>query len=299
VQHRTTISWVDIGVRERLTILASHDGALATAALLALLSNATMSTISEGAIVATGALAPSEDTHCDLSDTWILSAEDPGSNPIQLYIPAAEIAYAQADQLNYVQLSTQWLQIATTVVNVAVPYTGDDVLQLNAAMIARGAEGIYQPWYIMSSSIDWARRTILWYGTHGRSRLTHLQGPVARLGAQFDALMSALQNVSAASATHYWEGTMAHSDETPSTDMYNSVEDACHVWFQDDAGNITEVTIPAPSTVIFLPDGKTLDLAQTNVAAFVASAVAELSVPTSGLPVTSCIGGHLSKRSVY
>jgi hypothetical protein len=57
--------------------------------------------------------------------------------------------------------------------------------------------------------------------------------------------------------------------------------------------------IPAPDLAIFLPDGKTLNVAQVNVADFIASAIAQLAVPISGKRVTACLGGHLSKRSVY
>ncbi len=92
---------------------------------------------------------------------------------------------------------------------------------------------------------------------------------------------------------------MAVYSDAPTTDMYNSVNDACNVYFRDDAGNMTEVTIPAPNVNIFLADGKTLNQEQANVAAFIESAILQLTVPVSGRNVTACVGGRLSKRSVY
>lgn len=297
--NQNTLTWVDVGHRERMTVVPSVAGSAATVDLMRVLSGATLTTASNGLVVATGASAPSEDQYCDLDDTWVVHVEDLDSNPTLLFIPAARTAFAQADGVNYVQTSAQWLAIGAIVTNTANRFSGEDNIQLDGADIARNIERAEQPWFKLSSSIDWARRSMRWYGTHGRSRLTHIIGPVARLGAQFQAVQDAFVAVSAAVVTHYWEDVMAIYDDPPLSSLYSSVEDACHVWFQDDAGNITEVTIPAPQRSIFLADGKTLNVAQSDVAAFITSAIAELAVPVSGLPVTSCIGGHLSKRSVY
>lgn len=297
--YRHTLTWRDVGYRERLTVLASHDGSTDTVDAMRPLSNAVTTTASDGLTTATGAVAPSEATYPDLSDTWVITGEDAGTYRTQLYIPAPLVAATIADGVNYSPATAEWIALEATLPALAVPYTGASITQIDAATICRGIPQSSQPWFGFDTGITWARRTLQWYGTHGRSRLTHLTGDVASLGADFDAVMIAFQAVSAAVVTHWWEDEMAVYPDAPTTDLYNSVEDACNVWFQDEDGNITEVTIPAPNVAIFLADGKTLNRAQANVATFIAQAIVDLSVPVSGKNVTSCIGGHLSKRSVY
>lgn len=296
---RHTLTWMDVGHRERVTVVASHSGSTATIDLMRLLSNAVLTTAQDGVLTATGSTAPTEATYPDLSDTWIVTAEDSGTYRTQLYIPAPLVAAAIADGVNYSAATSEWIALEAALPALAVPYTGASIHQIDAATICRDVEQSSQPWFGFSGTITWARRTLLWYGTHGRARLTHLVGDHASLGADFDTVMATFLAVSAAKITHYWEDDMALYTDVPTTDLYNSVNDACNVLFQDDDGNTTEVTIPAPNTVIFLPDGKTLDVAQVNVADFIAQAILDLSVPISGKNVTSCIGGHLSKRSVY
>lgn len=296
---RHTLTWGDVGHRERLTVLSSHGGSTATVDLMRVLSNAALTTASDGLLVATGAAAPSESTYPDLADTWIVTGEDAGGYRTQLYIPAPLVAAAIADGINYDAATSQWIALESSLPALAVPYTGASITQIDVATICRDVAQSHEPWFAFNTGITWARRTLQWYGTHGRARLTHLTGDHASLGGDFDITMAAFQAVSAAVITHWWEDDMAVYTDPPTTDMYNSVNDACNVWFQDDDGNITEVTIPAPNIAIFKPDGKTLDVNQINVASFIASAITQLSVPISGKDVTSCIGGHLSKRSVY
>lgn len=296
---RHTLTWRDVGYRERLTVLSSHGGSTATVDLMRALSNGVLTTASEGLLVATGASAPSEATYPDLSDTWIITAQDAAEYRTQLYIPAPLVAAAIADGLNYAAVSSEWIALEAALPALANPYTGDSLQDIVAATICRDVPHSTQPWFGFDAGTNWARRTLQWYGTHGRSRLTTLVGDVASLGSDFDTVMAAFQAVSAAVVTHYWEDEMALYDDAPTTDLYNSVNDACNVYFQDADGNITEVIIPAPNTVIFLADGKTLNVEQANVATFITSAIEQLSVPISGQPVTSCVGGHLSKRNVW
>lgn len=296
---RHTLTWRDVGYRERVTVLPSHDGSTLTVDLLRLLSNAALTTAQDGLTTATGAAAPATSTYPDLSDTWIVTAQDAGNYRTQLYIPAPLVAAAVADGLNYSVFSSEWMAIEAALPALVVPYTGVSIQEIVAGTIARDVPQSTQPWFGLDTTHTLARRTLQWYGTHGRSRLTHLLGDVASLGADFDTVMAAYQAVSAAVVTHYWEDELAVYTDPPTTDLYNSVEDACAIWFQDAAGNITEVTVPAPNVAIFLADGKTLDHAQANVASFIAQAIIDLSVPISGEPVVSCLGGHLTKRSVY
>jgi len=296
---RHTLTWRDVGLRERLTVVPSIAGSTATVDLMRLLSNAALTTASDGPTMPTGAAAPSEATYPDLSDTWVITAEDAGGYRTQLYIPSPLVAGAIADGVNYSAATSEWIALEAALPALVVPYTGVSIQQIDAATICRNIERASQPWFNVDVTHTLARRTLQWYGTHGRSRLTTLVGDHASLGADFDTVMGTFQAVSAAVVTHWWEDDMAVYTDAPTTDLYNSVNDACNVYFQDEDGSITEVTIPAPNLAIFLPDLKTLDVAQVNVAAFIASAIAELAVPVSGKPVVSCIGGQLSKRSVY
>jgi hypothetical protein len=266
---------------------------------LRLLSNAALTTASDGQVIPTGAVSPGLATYPDLDDTWIITAADDGTYKTQLYIPAALIAGAIADGVNYQPASSEWIALEEALPALAIPYTGASIQSIVAATIAREAEQIHQPYFGYFTEITWARRSLLWYGAHGRSRLTHLTGDELSLGADFDTMMAAQQALSAAVVTHYWEDQMAVYTDAPTTDLYNSVNDTCLIWFSDDLGCLTEVILPAPASAIFLPDGKTLNLVQANVADFITTALTQLIVPVSGLPVTSCVGGHLAKRSVY
>jgi hypothetical protein len=296
---RHTLTWRDVGFRERLTVIASIAGSTATVDLMRLLSNAALTTASDGPTVATGAAAPTEATYPDLSDTWVVTGEDSGTHRTQLYIPAPLVAAAVADGVNYSPATSQWIALEAALPALVIPYTGVSIQQIDAATIARNLEQASQPWFNLDVTHTLARRTLQWYGTHGRARLTTLLGDHASLGADFDTVMMTFQAVSAAVVTHYWEDDCAVYTDPPTTDLYNSVNDACNVYFQDADGNIAEVMIPAPDLAIFLPDGKTLNVAQVNVADFISSAIAQLAVPISGQRVTACLGGHLSKRSVY
>jgi hypothetical protein len=53
---RHTLTWRDVGFRERLTVIASIAGSTATVDLMRLLSNAALTTASDGPTVATGGL---------------------------------------------------------------------------------------------------------------------------------------------------------------------------------------------------------------------------------------------------
>lgn len=297
--YRHTLTWVDVGYRERLTVLASHDGSTSTVDLMRILSNAALTTASDGLLNIAAFSTPTGPLYPDLSDNWVITAQDITGDSTQLYIPAPLLSQADVDGRNWNSGAAPWTGFQAFLAAMNHPYTSAPLTSVTIATIARDCPQIAQQWFNFSTAITWARRTLLWYGTHGRSHLTHIIGDVANLGPSFDDVMAANAALSSAVITHWWEDEMAVYTDPPTTDLYNSVNDACAVYFQDVDGNITEVTIPAPNVAIFLPDGKTLNVAQANVAAFIAQAIIDLSVPISGLPVVSCIGGQLRKRSVY
>ncbi len=296
---RHTLTWRDVGLRERLTVVPSHDGSTDTVDLMRVLSNAVLTTASDGPTIQIGTTPTMGATYPDLSDAWVITAEDEATYKTQLYIPAPLVAAAIADGVNYSPATSEWIALEAALPALAVPYSGASIRQLDSATIARDIPQITQQWFGFTNTITWARRTLLWYGVHGRPKLTHLVGDVASLGADFDTVQATFQAVSSAMIAFWWEDEMAVYSDAPTTDMYNSVNDACNVYFRDDAGNMTEVTIPAPNVNIFLADGKTLNQEQANVAAFIESAILQLTVPVSGRNVTACVGGRLSKRSVY
>jgi len=296
---RHTLTWIDVGSRERVTILPSIAGSTATVDLMRLLSNAALTTASDGPTTAIGDTPSLGAQYPDLSDHWIITAADLVGDQTQLYVPAPLLSTADVDGRNWDSGASPWIGFGTFMAAMNGPYTGAPLTVVSNATIARDCPHITQQWFNFSSSITWGRRTLQWDGVHGRPVLTHIIGDVSSLGPSFDDVQAALQALSSGMVTHWWEAPMAIYSDPPTVDMYNSVNDACEVYFQDVAGNLTEVIIPAPNRVIFLPDGKTLDVAQVNVAGFIASAIAQLAVPVSGLPVVACVGGQLSKRSVY
>lgn len=294
-----TVTWIDIGTREATTVLHSLAGTTATLAALRVLSNASVTTISEGEITAHETVIASTATYPDLDDTWILTGEDAGGYRTQVYIPAPKLAFALADLVNYAAATTEWIDLEAALPAIAVPYTGASIQEIIAATVARDSGNPFQTWRNFTDSVDWARRTMRWWDIHGNSRLTHLVGITESLGTDFDAIMSAMLAVSNAVISHYWESEMEVLANEPTIEGYNSCGDQCRITFVDGLGNETVVVLPAPNRVIFLADGKTLDLEQANVVTFIEAALEELVVPTSGLAVTRCVGGVLAKRTVY
>src|SRR5574337_108923 len=98
--RKTTVTWRDIGLRERLTVLSSADGAPLTLAALQALSNATVTTAHTGDVQSSLTL-PSDATYPDLDDCWVIVGEDNGGYRTQLYIPAPLVTQAIADGITY------------------------------------------------------------------------------------------------------------------------------------------------------------------------------------------------------
>lgn len=294
-------TWVDIGGRERLTLLASHDGAADTADVLATLSNATVTTTNGGNLTAVDNPVPSTNASPDLDDCWIVTMQTPISGrKRQLYIPSPIQALTLGDNVAYDAFTDQWVAVEATIPALNHPVDGELFDTIVDAEIVRDALSNYQTWlHYRFEDYSWGRRTLFWHSAHGVPRLTHLVGNVASLGTDFDNLMNALQMVSNASITHYIENEMTVTYNEPATDQYNSVRDTADFTFVDELGNESHVFLPAPKRSLFYPDGKTINLADTYVAGFVHQAIVDLSVPSSGLPVVACVGGHLSHQPVY
>ncbi len=73
---RHTLTWRDVGLRERLTVVPSHDGSTDTVDLMRVLSNAVLTTASDGPTIQIGTTPTMGATYPDLSDAWVITAED-------------------------------------------------------------------------------------------------------------------------------------------------------------------------------------------------------------------------------
>lgn len=296
---KTIATWIDVGHRERETILSSIVSGLAVLDLLRLMSNATLTTRSEGALLSTDAPLASSAEYPDLADAWIITAQDIAGDLDELYIPSPLLAETDVDGRNYNRGSAPWTGFRSFLAAMNHPYTSGPITDVIAAQIARAAPDITRQWYNFSTAIDWGRRTMFWRDVHGGARVTHIIGDVSNVGANFADVQAAMLALSSAVVTHYVEGAMNLFDDPPTTDMYNSVLDYCTFTFADVHGTQTTVTLPAPNRAIFLPDGKTVDRSQANVASFIAQAFTDLLVPSSLLPPVEYIGGTLHKTGVY
>lgn len=296
---KTAATWIDVGTRERETFLSSRASGLDVVDLLRLMSNATVTTITEGPLVATDRPLASSAQHPDASDAWIVTGEDNASHRTQLYIPSPLLSLTIPDLVNYDALQAQWIALEAALPALAVPYSGADLVQLDSAQIARGAGELVQTWRTFTNAVAWARRVLFWRDVHGEARVTELTGLSLSLGSDFDTVMTAFMDVSAAVVTHYFENTMAVFQDPPTTDLYNSVNDYAVFTFADMDGTETTITLPAPDRAIFLPDGKTVDATQANVASFIAQVFTDLLVPSSLLPPVQYVGGRLRKTAVY
>lgn len=295
---RRSISWIDWGSRERMTMLTSTAGAPDTYDAMVVLSNATPTTWHEGEWLSTGAATPPVAMYASSEVQMVLSVEDAVNHRSHVFIPAPQVSLLLADRINQDGTNFEWIDLEAELSTLSIPFSALPVVALLAATAVFRAAGAYETYSNYNGGITWGRRANQWRDTLGNSWLQFLAGPVGALTSPptLAALTTKMEAVSTAIVTDYWEGEMTvFPSPVPTTDQYNSVRDYCKVVFADDFGNKTNVTIPAPNRAIFLEDGKTLNQIQPNVAIFIAAALSELSVPNSNRPVQECIGGLLVK----
>src|SRR5574340_446580 len=111
--RKTTVTWRDIGLRERLTVLSSADGAPLTLAALQALSNATVTTAHTGDVQSSLTL-PSDATYPDLDDCWVIVGADTGAPTNPPSPPAPLAPQAIADGITYQPFTTEWINITNT-----------------------------------------------------------------------------------------------------------------------------------------------------------------------------------------
>jgi len=270
-----------------------------TITALRALSNAVLTTEHTGEIIPTSAPLASSALYPDLGDAWVITGVDAAVYHTQLYVPAPLASLTGEDLLEYDDEAAEWVAVDAGIAALYVPYSGNPILSVATARIARAAPDIFQRWFNFAVFEDWERRTLQWSDIHGNARLTHLIGRDGQLGNNFDVIMDAFQDISAAVVTHYWEGAMPIYTDSPVSDPYASVNDAARITFADDLGNQTDIIIPAPLLAMFYIDGKTVEVGSEVLSDLIAAVTSECIVPISGRAVVSCVGGVLTHRTLY
>ncbi|HEY3620787.1 MAG TPA: hypothetical protein VGK96_28620 [Candidatus Sulfotelmatobacter sp.] len=129
------------------------------------------------------------------------------------------------------------------------------------------------------------RNWLQWVDAAGRVRLTRFDcGPVAG-----GAIRLALQNVSNAGLVAVTAGSVGGPYTEGGLGTYASVNTALQAFFQDTAGGIFTLMIPAPFDSLFEADGVTAGGLVWNALLVVLET--GLFNPASGLNVSSTLGG--------
>lgn len=295
---RRSVSWIDIGLRERMTILTSVAGAPLTYPALVILSNAAPTSWHEGDWQSATVTTPPVVAYPSVDAVVVMTLEDAVNHRGHVLVPAPELAKLQADRINADMTAFEWTQLEADTSSLSNPFSGlPYVTLLDACTVFRGSK-VYETYANYNGGITWARRANQWRDTLGHGVIHYLAGPIGSLtGAPtLQDITDDEQAVSTAVVTDFWEGEMTvFPTPTPTTDQYNSVNDYAKMVFQDYYGNRSTVMVPAPNRYMFLTDGKTVNAAQANVATFIGAAISELVVPTSGLPFNAFVGGVLVK----
>lgn len=131
-------------------------------------------------------------------------------------------------------------------------------------------------------------QSVIWVDANGFTRLTTFNndGNPALVNAEMVA-------VSNADHERAWDGPLVVSSSPAVTAaVYQSVQDAAILSFQDSAGSIVKITLPAPQLGIFAADLQTVD--PTQIASLIAAVIAHV-LSNAGLPVVSYLGGFYQR----
>lgn len=133
-------------------------------------------------------------------------------------------------------------------------------------------------------------RRITWVDVAGDSRSTVILGNASVVSTEV-----ALLNLSNADwALHSEAQLFSNAAPAPPGAQYLSVLDQATLWYVTSAGEIVQITLPAPLASIFLADGQTVDA--TSVAGVTATAIGVVVSP-AGNPVTAFVGGTRSRQT--
>src|SRR5262245_1608073 len=173
---RSTLTWVDVGLRERVTIISSAAGIGATLPALQVLSNASLTTHHDGTLSPTGLPTPAAATWPERGNMMVLSCSDASQHRIQIFIPAPLASLMLADRINYDGTQAPWLTLAGDLPGLSIPFSGLPITTLLSATMAFRGEGLWESANNFNMGFSWLRRTVLWRDSFGNSVLTHLAG---------------------------------------------------------------------------------------------------------------------------
>lgn len=133
-------------------------------------------------------------------------------------------------------------------------------------------------------------RSTVWVDAGAGATITRInsQGSAA-------AIVSDLLAVSNADVQQDWEGTLSvNSTPTPTAALLQSVTQRVSLVFTTTApGVLVTLILVAPKSAIFLADGRTVDLSNTDVATLAADCIGKLCTE-AGDTATALIAGYLT-----
>lgn len=290
---RRSIVWVDPAGNERMTQLTSSAGATLTQGLLLNLSNANLENWHEGPILTPAFGSPAVTDYNSVGEMLAVSAIDALGTSYRFFIPAPQKGLFTTDD-NTVDVTnplffTLNAQAAFTLI---VPQTSLDVINLLAGWLFRRAQTVREA-YLCDGLHATLRMCVVWQDSFGKTTLISYNGvvPMGNFLAAADGLSNAIP-------VQTWEGPLNNIPPfAPTIGIYQSVLDAARLVFADVNGNRMQVIVPAPILAMFMADGKTVNPAYPLLGAVIVAAVSELIVPSSGLPITSFIGGSLVRSN--
>lgn len=115
-------------------------------------------------------------------------------------------------------------------------------------------------------------RSSLWLDARGYQRITLLRAQ--GLSGAIEAAMAAASN---AGLVQCWEGPIATPVPTPAAAVYESGLQVARLLFQCADGKDAAIMLVAPKLADFLADGRTIDIANPQIAAIIAAAVGTLA----------------------
>lgn len=128
------------------------------------------------------------------------------------------------------------------------------------------------------------KRSSVYVDAQGRTRQCILTG-----NATLASVEAALIAVSNADVHDSWEGAdVINGAPAPTAAIYEGVADYVPLTYSDASGNLVYITLVAPQSGIFLPDGETVNPAAI---AALSAAIIGTVLTGAGLPATTFIGG--------
>lgn len=127
------------------------------------------------------------------------------------------------------------------------------------------------------------KRYIVWEDAGGFTVAT-----IPCASASLNNIMSALFGISNAAPISWFEGLEHVTGFTPTSALYQGVNDIARLTYSDASGILANLSLPAPQSSIFLADGRTVDA--TAIAVLNSVVIGHLCT-SAGSTVTSFVGG--------